>query len=173
MGRAKRRHRPFRPLERGAAAAANEDEDDEDDDDEDEDEDDDDDDNDSMTDSRPLLLFVASALFISPMLPWTLRSSILAHGTLQHRPARPFVRANLAERVLPSPTCYDTRPSRRRSFKRLPRRRQPRGRPPPHHRRPQHGTSHTPRSAAAAERNITFPRTQNRTSAANGVDDDH
>lgn len=51
----------------------------------------------TLTDSR--LLLVASALFISPILPWTLRSSILAR-TLQHRPALlPFVREIVAERV--------------------------------------------------------------------------
>lgn len=48
----------------------------------------------------------------------------------------PLCTRNLAERILPSPTCNDTRPSRRRSFKKPSRRRQPRG--PQHHPRAQH-----------------------------------
>lgn len=62
-------------------------------------------------------------------------------------------RAILAERVLPSPTCSDTRSSRRRSFKMPPRRRQPRS--PPHHPRVQHGTSPVTRPPL---RTIAFPQ---------------
>ena len=104
----------------------------------------------TLTDSR--LLLVASALFISPILLWTLRSSILApYVTTSALSSLPFVRANLAERVLPSSTCNDTRPSRRRSFKMLSRRRQPRD--PPHHPRVQHETSLT---LARYHETITF-----------------
>jgi len=108
----------------------------------------------TLTDSR--LLLVASALFISPILLWTLRSSILAlYVTTSALSSLPFVRANLAERVLPSSTCNDTRPSRRRSFKMLSRRRQPRG--PPHYSRVQHETS---LALARYHETIIFPKSQ-------------
>lgn len=120
----------------------------------------------TLTDSR--LLLVASALFISPILLWTLRSSILApYVTTSALSSLPFVRANLAERVLPSSTCNDTRPSRRRSFKMRSRRRQPRG--PPHHPRVQHETS---LALARYHEKRLLSRNRNKRKTS-GVDGDH
>lgn len=113
----------------------------------------------TLTDSR--LLLVASALFISPILPWTLRSSILAR-TLQHRPALlPFVREIVAERVrramtLVRPVANHLKCCRAGDSHR----------DPPHHPRVQHETS----LALAPLRHRSPSRNRN---SRSGVDGDH
>lgn len=113
----------------------------------------------TLTDSR--LLLVASALFISPILPWTLRSSILAR-TLQHRPALlPFVREIVAERVrramtLVRPVANHLKCCRAGDSHR----------DPPHHPRVKHETS----LALAPLRHRSPSRNRN---SRSGVDGDH
>lgn len=108
-----------------------------------------------LTDSH--LLLVASALFISPILPWTLRSSILAPWYVTTSARSPLCTARKSCRAcLPvSDVQRHSSVPRRRSFKM----RRPRG--PPHHPRAQHENvtrTNSPARAATSERITAFSK---------------